>query len=166
MFGLGMTTIVDILKWEGQWPRLIKVLVISISLEWHSLFLIIILMYLHNNLSGLGADKLLYFSMVCLSFSLKNGYQGYFSLADISSNRLASTCWLWAELNDPCKVFHKSSSSMQGWLLKWIDLIARSFLFLIQFINSQGPHFLLVILLIFPSKNSCLALLTVFLNFF
>ena len=85
---------------------------------------------------------------------------------DILSNKLVSTCWLWVELNNLCKAIHKSSSSMQGWPLKWIALIARSFLFLTQFINFQDPHFLLVISLIFPSKNSHLALLTVFLNFF
>jgi len=138
----------------------------SISLEEHFLFLMIILMCLYNNLSGPEADELLYFSMACLSSFLENGYQGCFALADISSNRLVSTCQLWAELNDPCKAFQKSSSLMQGWPLKWIALIAGSFLFLTQFINSQGLHFLLVISSIFPSKNSCLALLMVFLNFF
>ena len=130
LFGLGMITIVDILKWEGQWPRSIQVLAISMSLEEHSLFLMIILMYLYDNLSSLGADELLHFSMVCLSFSLENGYQGCFALVDISSNRLVLTCQLWVELNDLCKVFHKLSSSMQGWLLKWIASIAGSFLFL------------------------------------
>ena len=74
LFGLEMITIVDILKWEGQWLRLIQVLVMSMSLEEHSLFLMIILICLHDNLSGPEADELLYFSMACLSSSLENEY--------------------------------------------------------------------------------------------
>jgi len=136
------------------------------SLKEHSLFLMIILMSLHDNLSSLGADKLLYFSIACLSSSLENGYQDHSSLVNISSNRLVLTCQLWVELNDLCKVSHKSSSLMQGWPLKWTASIAGSFLFLTQFINSQGPHFLSAISSIFPSKNLHFALLMIFLNFF
>jgi len=67
------------------------VLAMSISLEEHSLFLMIILMYLQDNLSGSGADKLLCFSMVYLSSSLEKENQVHFSLSGISSKRLILT---------------------------------------------------------------------------
>ena len=41
LFGLGMTTVVEILKYLGQWPRLMQASVILMILERQSLFLMI-----------------------------------------------------------------------------------------------------------------------------
>jgi len=44
LLGLGITTVVEILKWDSQYPKSIQVLVISKNLKMHSLFLMIDLM--------------------------------------------------------------------------------------------------------------------------
>jgi len=61
LLGLGMTMVVDVLKWDGQCPRSIQVLAISIDLIIYLSFLMIFLMWLQDNLSGPGADELLHF---------------------------------------------------------------------------------------------------------
>ena len=43
LLGLGIITVVDTLKWDGQWPKSIHMLVILINLIVHSLFLTIFL---------------------------------------------------------------------------------------------------------------------------
>ena len=50
--------------------------------------------------------------------------------------------------------------------LNWIASTTESLYFLTQFINFQGPHFLLAISMILLSKKTCLDFLTVFLNSF
>ena len=45
-------------------------------------------------------------------------------------------------------------------------LVAKRFLFLTQFMSSQGPHFLLAISSIFLLKKFCLVFLTILLNIF
>jgi len=51
LFGLGITTVIDLLKCEGQYPNLIQVLAIPIMLFKQSSFLRMILRWLHDNLS-------------------------------------------------------------------------------------------------------------------
>ena len=41
LLGLGITTIVEILKWDGQWPSSIQALVMSMNLQMQLSFLII-----------------------------------------------------------------------------------------------------------------------------
>ena len=72
----------------------------------------------------------------------------------------------WAELKELWSAFQRSSSLIQEQLLYWMALIARSFLFLIQFMSSYRPHFLLAISLILVSKKLHFILLTISLNFF
>ena len=57
LFGLGMTTIVEILKYLGQCPKLIQVLAILMILERQSSFLIISFQCRHDILSGPGAGE-------------------------------------------------------------------------------------------------------------
>ena len=57
LFGLGMMTVVEILKYLGQWPRLMQVLVILMILERQSSFLMISFQCRHNILSGPGAEE-------------------------------------------------------------------------------------------------------------
>ena len=59
LLGLGMMTIDNTLKWVGQYPKLIQVLAISISLLVHSLSLTISLRCLQDNLSGPEVNELL-----------------------------------------------------------------------------------------------------------
>ena len=141
-------------------------LAILISLKIQSLFLRIILIFLQDNLSGLGDDELLHFLITCKSSFLEKGAHVKASLEGISSNKLISTWWLCAELKDLYRAFHRSDILIHGWLLKWITSIASNFLFFTQFISFQSSHFLLMISLILLSKNLYLVLLTVSLNFF
>ena len=73
---------------------------------------------------------------------------------------------LIVELNNLWKAFHKSFSSIHGWPLNCMALVARRLLFLTQFMSFQGLHFLLAISSIFPSKKFCFVFLTIPLNLF
>ena len=57
LFGLGMTTVVEILKYLGQWPRLMQALAILMILERQSSFLMISFQCRHDILSGPGAEE-------------------------------------------------------------------------------------------------------------
>ena len=82
------------------------------------------------------------------------------------SKRSESICWFCTELNELWSTSQSFSSFMHGQLLYWMALITGSFLFLIQFISSYRPHFLLAISSIFLSKKLYFIFLTVSLNFF
>ena len=103
--------------------------------------------------------------MVLCSFFCKKGIHVIVILSGISSKRLISTCWLWAELNNLCKASHRLFNLIQGLPLNWISLIARIFLLYTQFISSQGPYFLLAASSIFLLKKIYLVFLTIFQNF-
>ena len=118
-----------------------------------------------DNLFRPGTDELLHFSMAYKISVLEKVFHEDVSLVGISFNRLTSTCWYWAELKELYRVLYKSDNLIQGQLLYRITLIAGSFLYLTQFMSSQGPSFLTV-LSILLSKNLCLVLLTVSLNIF
>ena len=62
----------DILKHDGQCPKLIYVLAMLIKNFRHVLSLIIALRYLHNNLLDFRVNKLLYFKNTLLNSSLEN----------------------------------------------------------------------------------------------
>ena len=92
LFGLEMITVVNILKWDSQCPRLMQVLVMLISFLMHSLFLTIVLRCLQDNLSGPEVKELLYLLMVSISLAFKKGGQLVISLSRISSKRLVLIC--------------------------------------------------------------------------
>ena len=57
LFGFGMTTMVDTLKYLGQCPRLMQVLAILIILERQVSFLTMIFQWHHISLSGPGENE-------------------------------------------------------------------------------------------------------------
>lgn len=143
-----------------------QALVMSMNLLMHSLLLMILLIWLQVNLLEPGADKLLHFLIALMSSSLENEVQDLVSLSGISSKSWRLTLWNWVELKELWSVLYKSFNSIHGRLLNWITSTTGSLHFLTQFINSHGPHFLLVILVILSLKNTCLDFLTIFLKSF
>ena len=99
LFSLGMTTVVDLLKYDGQYPSSIQVLVMWMMISRHSLSLRMILRWLHDNLSGLGAEALLQLAIAILNSSLENKGQEEVGLSMISSRISTSTWWWRAVLN-------------------------------------------------------------------
>ena len=83
MLGLEITTVINVLKWDSQCPKSIQALAISINLLIYSLLLMIVLIWLHVNLSEPGANKLLHFSIALISSSLENGAHSTMALSDI-----------------------------------------------------------------------------------
>ena len=166
LFGLGITTVVDILKCDGQYPKLIQTLAIWIIVLRYSSSLRIVLRWLHNNLSGPGAEELLQLDIAVLNFSFENTGQGMVGLLVISLRIFISTWWLLAVLKVEWRAYHKSLMSEHLWLLYLIVLITGNFLLLTQFITSQKPHLLLTISWILLSKKVCFVNLTLFLKLF
>ena len=68
------------------------------------------LIWLHVNLSGPGADKLLHFSITSISSSLENSVHLVVALSKISSKKWMSTSQDWAELKELWKAFYRFSS--------------------------------------------------------
>ena len=166
LLGLGMIMVVNVLKWDSQWPNLIQALAMSISLLMHSLFLTIFLRCLQDNLFGPGAKKLLYLLMASIVSAVKKGGYLVTSLSGILSKRSESICQFCTELNKLWSTSQSFSSLIHGWPLYWIASIMGSFFFLTQFISSYGPHFLLTISSIFSSKKLHFIFLTIPLNLF
>ena len=92
LFGLGMTTIIDLLKYNSQYPSSIQTLAIWIMIPRHSSSLRIILRWLHDNLSGPGAETLLQLAIVILNSSFENKGQGKVGFLGISS-RISTSTW-------------------------------------------------------------------------
>ena len=135
LFGLGMTTVIDLLKCDGQYPSLIQVLAIQIMIPRHSSSLKIILRWIYNNLSGLGAEALLQLAIVILNSSFENEGQGEVSFLGISSRILTST-WRWrAVLNVEWSTFHKSLILRHCWSLYLMASIVGNLHLLTQFMS-------------------------------
>ena len=166
LLDLGITTMVEVLKWDSQYPKSIHVLVISISLQIHSSLLIIDLRYLQVSLSESRANKLLHFSIILISSFLKNGFYTLVVLSGILSRIWRSISLAWAKLNELWRAFHRFSSSIHRHLSYWMASITGSLHFLTQFISSHGPHFLFTISSILSSKKDCLDFLTMLLKSF
>ena len=66
---------VDILKYSGQWPKLIQVSAMLMILERHSSFLIISFQCRHDILSGPGAEESIHLWIADLNLYLENGFQ-------------------------------------------------------------------------------------------
>jgi len=131
----------DVLKCDGQWPKLIHVLAILIKFLKHELLLIITLRCLQDNLLGLGVKELLHLMIELLNSSSENGIYFVTNLFGISSNKYGLIWQFCTKLNNEWKACWRSSSSRQGQPLYWIALIAGSLCFLTQFMSSQGPQF-------------------------
>ena len=87
LLDLGIIMVVKVLKWDDQWPRLIHMSAMSISLLKHSLFLTIFLRCLQDNLSGPGVEELLHLLMALISSAFEKEAQLITSLSSISSKR-------------------------------------------------------------------------------
>ena len=166
LFSLGITTVVDFLKCEGQYPNSMHVLAMWMIILRHSLSLRIFLRWLHVNLSGPGTEELLQLDKANLNSSFEKAGQGEVGLLVISSRIFISTCWWRAILKVEWRVFHKLLISRYCWLLYLIVSMAGNLHLLTQFINSQGPCFLLAISWILVSKKDCFVDLTLLLKIF
>ena len=87
---LGLEIIMDVetLEYVGQWPSSKYASVILIIFLKHLLSLIILLKCLHDNLSGLGVDELLYLLMELMNSASENSFQVVIHFLRISSKRL------------------------------------------------------------------------------
>jgi len=131
----------DVLKCDGQWPKLIHVLAILIKFLKHELLLMINLRCLQDNLLELGVKELLHLMIELLNSSLENGIYFVTDLFGISSNKSKLIWQFCTKLNNKWRACWRSSSSRQGQPLYWIALIAGGLCFLTQFMSSQGPQF-------------------------
>ena len=117
LLSLGIMTVIDFLKWEGQNPKLIHVLAMLMMMPKQSSSLRMILRWLYDNLSGPSVEKLLQLAMALLNSSLENRAYEERGLLAILSRILMST-WRWrAVLKVKWSAFHKSSMVRHGWLL-------------------------------------------------
>ena len=164
LLGLGIMIVVEVLKWDSQYPKSIQVLAISISLKTQSSFLIMNLIWFQVNLSGPGADELLHFSIALINSCLEKGFQLLIGLLGISSKTWISISLVWAELKELCRVIQRSSSLIYECPSYWIALIAGSLCFLTQFMRFYRLHFLLAISSILSSKKDLLVFLTMLLK--
>jgi len=71
LLGLEMTIVDDLLKWAGQWPRLMQAFAMLTILMRHLSCLRMDLRWLHDNLSGPEVDKLLQLLITFLNSSLE-----------------------------------------------------------------------------------------------
>ena len=145
LFSLGMTTVVDFLKCEGQYPNSIHALAMWMIILRHSSSLRILLRWLYINLSGPCAEELLQLDKTDLNSSFEKASQGEVDLSVISLRIFISTCQWRAILKVEWRAFHKSLISRHCWLLYLMVLMAGNLHLLTQFINFQGPCFLLAI---------------------
>ena len=74
LFGLGMTIVVDTLKYLGQWPNSMQELAMLMILERQSSFAMIIFKWRHVNLSGPGEDEFLHLLITDLNLCRENGF--------------------------------------------------------------------------------------------
>jgi len=97
--GFGIIIDNDALKYNGQYSRLIHILVMLTMFSKYLLSLTISLRCFHEILSSPEADKLLHLLMAIMNFFLEKKFHNKYSLEGSSSNNDAFTHWLWAELN-------------------------------------------------------------------
>jgi len=128
LFGLGMITVDDLLKWFGQYPKSMQAFAILMMLVMQTSSVRIILRWFHDNLSGSGVNKLLHLFNAILNSSFENGTQAVTCLFPISSRILILT-WRWkVMLKEKWRAFYKLSSERQGQITKsWIILFPTVF---------------------------------------
>ena len=91
LLGLGITTVVDLLKWEGQNPKLIQALAMLIIFPKQLSSLRMTLRCLNDNLSGSSVEELLQLVMALLNSFLEKGVHEKGDLLATSSRILMST---------------------------------------------------------------------------
>ena len=166
LLGLGIMTIIDLSKWEGQNPKSIHVLAILMMMPKQLLSLRMILRWLHNNLSGPSLEELLQLAMALLNSSLENRAYEKRGLS-VTSSRILMSTWQWrAVLKVKWSTFHKLSIVKHGWSLYLMVSIAGNLYLLTQLMSFQGHRFLLVISWILRSKKDHLKDLNIFLKIF
>ena len=166
LLGLGITTVVEVLKWDSQCPKFMQALAISMNLQMQSSLLIIDFKWFQINLSKPGADELLYFSIMSMSFFLENRFHTVVVLSGISSRKQRSTSLTWVKLNKLWRVFHRFSGLIHRCPSYWIASTTESLCFLTQFISFYRLHLLFAISLILSSKKEHLDFLTILLKSF
>ena len=166
LLGLGIVTIVDLLKWFGQYPRMIQALAMLVILLRQSSCLRMDLRYHHVNLSSSGTNKLLHLFIAYLSSSLENRFQKVINLLPISLRTSTSTC-LWSTvLNEEWRAFQRLLGKRHGWLSYLMASVVDNFCLLTQSISSHGPQLLFTTSWILSLKKDLLVVLTTFLYIF
>jgi len=107
LLGLGITIIVEVLKCDGQYPKLMHALAIQMKVSRHSMSSNIILRWFHKRLSGPGAEELLQLDNANLNSSLENSGQDMMDLSLISSRIDVSTWRLLTVLKVEWRAHHK-----------------------------------------------------------
>jgi len=109
---------------------------------------------------------LLHLLIAFLNSSLAKGSHCIVGLNGVLSNRLGFIWWFYAKLNVWYKVYHKLLSSIQRYPLYYNVSIVGIFIFITQFMKSQGLLFFNIISWILLLKNKCLIFLTTPLKIF
>ena len=135
-------------------------------LDRQSSFLMMSFKWHYVNLSGPGADELLYLLIADLNSVLENRLHHWDGLCFTLFRMLGSTWRCRAVLKELWSEFHKLSGVRHEWPSCLIASVAGSFLLLTQFISSHRPRLLFAISWILLSKKVRLVFLTVFLNVF
>ena len=91
LFDLGMTIVVDTLKYLGQWPNLMQELAMLMILERQSSFAIMIFKWHHVNLSGPSEDESLHLLIADLNSYWENGFHPWVGLYATLLRKLKST---------------------------------------------------------------------------
>ena len=162
LLDLGIMIVDEDLKYNGHDSNTKHMSVILMIFSRHTSSL----RWLYESLLEPGVDKLLYLVMDLMNSSFKKDGQHSDGLSEISFKMLTSIWWFWAKLKVEWRACQRLSISKHGQLLYLTALTTGSLHFLTQFMSSQDFLFLFNISWIFWSKNECLVLLTVFLNFF
>jgi len=131
LFSLGITIIVDNLKYNGYEPSSKQALAIFMILLRYASLLIIHLRWHHMSLSGPEVDELLYLVMVFKNSFLEKGGHSSRALLEISWRILMLTWWSCTRLTIKWRVCQRSLISKHRQLLCLIASIAGRFLFLI-----------------------------------
>ena len=166
LFGLGITTELDNLKWEGQCSNVMQALAIYTNFSRHVLYEIMALRCLHDTWSGPGVEDDEHLAIVSLNSWLEKGGHSTLSAWGSLLRSLVLTSLFSAELYDLYRVFHRSRRVLHGQFLYKMDLMAGRDFLLTQLIRSQGLLLDDVILWILLSKNSLLTVHTTDLNSF
>ena len=119
----------NVLKYDSQYPILMQILAILMTLRRYLLFSIMTFRCFYEIWSISGENKLLYLLIAFLNFSLEKGSYSMIDLDKVSSNRLGFIWWFCTKLNVWCKAYHKSSISIQEYLLYCKASIASNFHF-------------------------------------
>jgi len=98
LFGLGMTTVLADLKWEGQYSNIMHTLAICTNLSRHMLCEIKALRCLHDMWSGPRVKDDEHLAIVSISSCLENGGHSMPSAWESSLRNLVLTCLFSAEL--------------------------------------------------------------------